>query len=69
MNKQPVIEFYYSFNDMDPGKAKELLKETEFQNEAEAIRTAKSGKLILYKHRFVNGKKTLTEKLFDPFSM
>lgn len=69
MKNPPNIVFFYSFNCIDPCKAKKIFTEKDFKNESEAIRAAKNSKSILYKHRFVNGKKTLTEKIYDPIPL
>lgn len=63
MKKKLLIEFYYSF-----GSEVELIEKAAFECELEAIREAKERETALFKHRFVNGEKTLKEKLFDPYN-
>lgn len=69
MDGQPTIEFFYSFDCTEGSLAGWLFPLSAFANEAEAIQTAASSKAILYKLRFVNGERTLKEKLFDPWGV
>lgn len=62
MAKYPKVEFFYSFGD-----GKNLIPKTDFECDSEAIRAAEGQEKQLFKHRFVNGQRTLKEKLYDPF--
>lgn len=63
MAKSPLIEFFYSF-----GSEKELIQAAAFECDSEAIKAAEEQETTLFKHRFVNGEKTLKEKLYDPYN-
>ena len=64
---EPVIEYYYSFDCMNAFLADKLFKADTFEGDQDAIKTAANYEATLYKHRFVNGEKTLSEKLYDPW--
>jgi len=65
--KEPAIEYFYTFDCMNAFLADRYFKESAFQGDADAIKTAANYEATLYKHRFVNGERTLTEKLYDPW--
>lgn len=66
MGKKLIIEYFYSFDCTNALPANKLFRADEFEGDAEAIRTAENQEATLYKYRFVNGERTLTEKLYDP---
>lgn len=63
MRKDPTIEFFYSF-----GTEAALVPKSQYQSDSEAIQAAEEAEKQLFKHRFVNGQKTLKEKLYDPYN-
>ena len=67
MKEQPKIEYFYTFDCMNAVFADRFFAEAAFEGDSDAIKTAANYEATLYKHRFVNGEKTLTEKLYDPW--
>jgi len=64
----PVIEYFYTFDCMNAFYEDKAFPESYFNSDAEAIRKAADLEATLYKHRFCNGEKVLTEKLYDPWA-
>lgn len=62
MAKYPKVDFYYSF-----GNEKQLIPKANFKTDSEAIKAAEEQDQQLIKIRFVNGERTLKEKLYDPY--
>ena len=64
---QELNEQYYSFDCMNAFLSDKFFKASEFESEAEAVKTAANYEATLYKHTFSNGERVTTVKLYDPW--
>ena len=70
MATDPVIEYFYTFDCMNAFLADKLFPVSTFEGgDREAIHTAANYEATLYKHRFCNGERVLSEKLYDPWAV
>lgn len=61
------VEYFYTFDCMNAVLADRFFAETAFEGDSDAIKTAANYEATLYKHRFENGERTDTVKLYDPW--
>ena len=64
-----TVKYYYSFDCMNAFLSDRLFEAGAFEGDQDAINTAANYEAVLYKHKFCNGEKVDTEKLYDPWDI